>query len=96
MEEKKGKWDQGENGGGGGGVEGGGSALTSQRAHEPKRMKEVEGEKNIYIYIYILNIFFFLFLKPQYRYDGCMCWWRTSCVFPCVEFDILTEFTRGT
>lgn len=37
----------------------GGSALTSQRAHEPKCMKEVEGEK----YIYILNIHIFSFFK---------------------------------
>lgn len=48
VEEKKGKWDQGENGGGGGG-----SPLTSQRAHEPKCM---EVEANIYI-------FFLLFFK---------------------------------
>lgn len=54
VEEKKGKWDQWRRRR----WYRGGSPLTSQRAHEPKCMKEVEA--NIYIY-YI----FFFFFKPN-------------------------------
>lgn len=64
VEEKKGKWDQGENGGGGGGVEGGHHSYLSARMN----LNAWRRWRGKYIYIYIF--FSFSFLKTQIHI-----WW---------------------